>query len=78
MRLNKNLGMVLLAIWLIITGLASLVSFSLAGVNLLMALRTLYSRPLTSEQRLATSDRVSPTCGTTQLSNEPTTQLSNQ
>ncbi len=38
MRLTKNLGMLLLAIWLIMTGLISVLSFSFAGLPLVMAI----------------------------------------
>ncbi len=38
MKLTKNLGMLLLAIWLILTGLTELVKFSFSGFPLVMAL----------------------------------------
>jgi hypothetical protein len=38
MRLTKNLGMLLLAIWLILTGLIALLSFSFQGLPLIMAI----------------------------------------
>jgi len=38
MRLTKNLGMLLLAIWLILTGLIALLSFSFQGLSLIMAI----------------------------------------
>jgi hypothetical protein len=38
MRLTRNLGMLLLAIWLILTGLIGLLSFSFQGLGLIMAL----------------------------------------
>jgi len=38
MRLAKNLGMLLLAIWLILGGLMPLVNFSFSGVGTLMAI----------------------------------------
>lgn len=41
MRLPKNLGMVLLAIWLILTGLIALLSFSFAGLSIIMAILAL-------------------------------------
>ena len=37
MKLTKNLGMLLLSIWLILTGLIALVSFSFQGLFLIMA-----------------------------------------
>ncbi len=36
MNLTKNIGMLLLAIWLILTGLIALISFSFHGLNLIM------------------------------------------
>lgn len=36
MRLGKNIGMVLLAIWLILTGLIPLLNLSFSGLGLLM------------------------------------------
>lgn len=38
MKLTQNLGMLLLAIWLILTGLIALLSFSFQGLGLIMAL----------------------------------------
>ncbi len=38
MKLTKNLGMFLLAIWLIATGLISVLSFSFAGLPMVMAI----------------------------------------
>jgi hypothetical protein len=38
MRLTKNLGMLLLSIWLILTGLIALLSFSFQGLPLIMAI----------------------------------------
>ena len=37
MRMTKNLGMLLLGIWLIVTGLIPLLNLSLAGLGTLMA-----------------------------------------
>jgi hypothetical protein len=37
MRLTKNLGMLLLGIWLIVTGLAPLLNLGLSGLGTLMA-----------------------------------------
>jgi hypothetical protein len=37
-QLTKNLGMILLAAWLIITGLISLLSLSFSGLGLLMGI----------------------------------------
>ena len=37
MKMTKNLGMLLLGIWLIITGLIPLLNLSLAGLGTLMA-----------------------------------------
>jgi hypothetical protein len=38
MKLTKNLGMLLLAIWLILTGLIPLLSLSFSGLYILMAI----------------------------------------
>ncbi len=38
MRLTKNLGLLLLGIWLIMTGLISVLSFSFAGLPMVMAI----------------------------------------
>ncbi len=38
MRLTKNTGMLLLGIWLVLTGLIPLVSLSFAGLGTLMAI----------------------------------------
>jgi hypothetical protein len=38
MRLTKNLGMLLLAIWLIVSGLIALLNFSFAGLPVIMAI----------------------------------------
>ena len=38
MKLTKNLGMLLLAIWLILTGLIPLLSFSFSGLHTVMAI----------------------------------------
>jgi hypothetical protein len=37
MKLNKNLGMLLTGIWLILTGLIPLLSLSFSGLHTLMA-----------------------------------------
>jgi hypothetical protein len=37
MRLTKSLGMLLLGIWLILTGLLQIASISIAGAGILMA-----------------------------------------
>ncbi len=37
MKTTKNLGMILLAIWLIVTGLLQVVSISIPGVGIIMA-----------------------------------------
>ncbi len=41
MRLPKNLGMILLAIWLILTGLIDLLKFSFTGLDIIMAILAL-------------------------------------
>ena len=41
MKLNKNLGMLLLGIWLIISGLVPLLSLSFSGLGTLMAVLAL-------------------------------------
>ncbi len=38
MKLTKNLGMLLLGIWLLLSGLMSLVSFSFVGLGTIMAI----------------------------------------
>lgn len=38
MRLTKNLGMLLLAIWLIVSGLIPLLNLSFSGLGTLMAI----------------------------------------
>ena len=38
MRFTKNIGILLLGVWLIITGLLYLVSFTFPGLSLVMAL----------------------------------------
>jgi len=37
-RLTRNLGMLLLGVWLILTGLLPLIQLSFAGLGLIMAL----------------------------------------
>jgi hypothetical protein len=38
MRLTKNIGMILLAIWLILSGLIPLLNLSFSGLGMLMAI----------------------------------------
>lgn len=38
MRLTRNIGMLLLGIWLILTGLVQIASISIAGLGLILAL----------------------------------------
>jgi hypothetical protein len=38
MKLTKNIGMILLSIWLILTGLIALLNFSFAGLPIIMAI----------------------------------------
>jgi hypothetical protein len=38
MKLTKNLGMLLLSIWLILTGLIALTNFSFHGIPLIMGI----------------------------------------
>ncbi len=38
MKLPKNLGMLLLAIWLIVTGVIELLHFSFSGLPIIMAI----------------------------------------
>ena len=38
MKLTKNLGMLLLAIWLVVTGLIGLLGFSFSGLGPIMAI----------------------------------------
>ena len=38
MRLTRNTGMLLLGIWLILTGLLQIASISIAGIGIIMAL----------------------------------------
>lgn len=37
MRITKNLGMLLLAIWLIVTGLAQVISIPIAALGMILA-----------------------------------------
>jgi hypothetical protein len=46
MKLTKNLGMVLLGIWLILTGLVPLLSLHFSGLGTLMAILALASGAL--------------------------------
>lgn len=41
MKINRNLGMLLLACWLILEGLVSLLSLSFAGIGLLLGILAL-------------------------------------
>ncbi len=41
MRLTKNIGMILLAIWLILSGLIPLLNLSFSGLGMLMAILAL-------------------------------------
>ena len=41
MRLTKNLGMLLLGIWLVLTGLIALLGLSFAGLPVIMAILAL-------------------------------------
>ena len=41
LRLTRNLGMLLLAIWLILTGLIPLLNLSMSGMSQLMAILAL-------------------------------------
>ena len=38
MQVNKNLGMLLLGIWLVLTGLIQLLNFGFSGLYVIMAL----------------------------------------
>jgi hypothetical protein len=38
MKITKSIGMLLLSIWLILTGLIALLSFSFAGLPVIMAI----------------------------------------
>ncbi len=38
MRLTKNLGMLLLAIWLIVTGILQVVTISIPGIGIILAI----------------------------------------
>lgn len=38
MKLPKRLGMILLGIWLIVTGLLQVISISIPGINVIMAI----------------------------------------
>lgn len=40
-KITKNLGMLLLAIWLVVTGLIGLIGFTFHGLPLLMAILAL-------------------------------------
>ena len=41
MKINRNLGMLLLAIWLILEGLVSLLGLSFSGIGLLLGILAL-------------------------------------
>ncbi len=43
MKLPRNLGMILLAIWLIATGVLSLVSLNIPGLGVIMAILAIAS-----------------------------------
>ncbi|HLF24764.1 MAG TPA: hypothetical protein VJG32_00390 [Anaerolineae bacterium] len=43
MRLTRNLGMLLLGIWLILNGLVSLLGLSFAGLSVIMGLLALFA-----------------------------------
>ena len=49
--LNKNLGMLLLAIWLILTGLVAIVGLNFSGLNILMGVLALIAGILLLLQR---------------------------
>jgi hypothetical protein len=51
LKFTKNLGMLLLAIWLILTGLISLLGLSFAGLGTVMALLALAAGVLILLQR---------------------------
>jgi hypothetical protein len=38
MKLTRNIGMLLLAVWLILTGLIPLLNFSFSGLGIVMAI----------------------------------------
>jgi hypothetical protein len=38
MRITKNIGMILLAIWLIVTGLMQVMSIPIAGLGMILAI----------------------------------------
>jgi hypothetical protein len=43
MKLTKNIGMLLLAVWLILTGLIPLLNFSFSGLGLVMGILAIAS-----------------------------------
>ena len=43
MKLTRNIGMLLLAVWLILTGLIPLLNFSFSGLGMLMAILAIAS-----------------------------------
>ena len=43
MKLSKNLGMILLSIWLILTGLFAIISFTFDGKEIAMAILAIIS-----------------------------------
>jgi hypothetical protein len=43
MKLTTNIGMILLAVWLMLTGLIPLLSFSFAGMGTVMAILAIAS-----------------------------------
>lgn len=38
MKLTKNLGMILLAIWLVVTGILQVVTITIPGINIILAI----------------------------------------
>jgi hypothetical protein len=51
MKLTKNLGMLLLAIWLVITGLMQLLGFYFSGLGVLMAVLAIAAGVLIALER---------------------------
>jgi hypothetical protein len=51
MKLTKNLGLLLLAIWLVVTGLMQLLGFFFSGLGILMAILAIAAGVLIALER---------------------------
>ena len=55
MRLTRNMGMLVLGIWLILTGLLQVASISIAGLGIIMALLAIVAGSRSIAPRIAVS-----------------------